>query len=506
MTRSRRGLIGAILTTGVATAISFGINFCITPLITNKLGADAYGFITLANTLTSYAAILTTGLNSYATRFIAVEYHSGNLKQASKYYSTLFFANVALSIAVFLIALVMDFNITGFIDVPNRLMTDVQYLILYVFANFAIVTVSSSFSSSAYLEQKLDVFGVVQSLSYIAEAVVLLVLYCALPAKIFYYGLGLLAASAVILAGNFRIYKRFTPAIDIRPSLFSLDSLRTLVVNGLWNSLNSLGNTLNTGLDLIIGNIFLGPLAMGQLAISRTFQSLFSRLFQLVSQAFQPRFLQFYSGHNLEELKEEFAVSMKLSGFISAILFAGFFVFCQDFYQLWIPDQNNQTLYALTMLTITCSLFEGPVYPLYYIYTLTVKNKIPCLITIVGGCLNVLGMLILLSFSQLGVYAIALTTAIVMGFINLVTNPFYMSRCLGVNPLLFYKPLLRILAATAGLCLLFSYIRSFAVPSSWQIFLLICIVCLIVALPLYLVMVMGPKAVKASLSNLASRR
>lgn len=31
-------------------------------------------------------------------------------------------------------------------------------------------------------------------------------------------------------------------------------------------------------------------------------------------------------------------------------------------------------------------------YPLYYVYTLTVKNKIPCFITIIGGVLNVVSI------------------------------------------------------------------------------------------------------------------
>ena len=48
------------------------------------------------------------------------------------------------------------------------------------------------------------------------------------------------------------------------------------------------------------------------------------------------------------------------------------------------------------------SVVEGPIYPLYYIYTLTVRNKIPCIITVIGGILNVAGMAILVKYSSLG--------------------------------------------------------------------------------------------------------
>ena len=79
MTGSKvRKLVLTLATTGVATVLAFGINFFVTPLVTEKLGASAYGFITLANTFVGYAMIVMTALSSYATRFIAVEYHKGN--------------------------------------------------------------------------------------------------------------------------------------------------------------------------------------------------------------------------------------------------------------------------------------------------------------------------------------------------------------------------------------------------------------------------------------------
>lgn len=52
--------------------------------------------------------------------------------------------------------------------------------------------------------------------------------------------------------------------------------------------------------------------------------------------------------------------------------------------------------------------------PIYYVNTLTVKNKIPCFITIIGGLLNVVGMFILIKYTNLGVYAVPITTAVIM--------------------------------------------------------------------------------------------
>lgn len=50
------------------------INLYLTPKITNSVGADAYGFVSLAKNFVSYANIIMTALNSYAARYMTVAY------------------------------------------------------------------------------------------------------------------------------------------------------------------------------------------------------------------------------------------------------------------------------------------------------------------------------------------------------------------------------------------------------------------------------------------------
>lgn len=317
-------LVVTMLTTGVATLLAFAINFLLTPYITERLGVEAYGFITLANTFVSYAMIAMTALNSFSTRFIAVEYQRGDKKAASTYFTSLFFANAAVSLVIFLCMLPVIANIDGVLDVPARLVSDVQYLFVLVFVNFLVTNGSNSFSSAAYTKNRLDIYGLFQVASYVVEAAILVALYAVFDAHAYFYGLGLLAAGLVLFAGNMCIYRRLTPDIKLRPSLFSLGAMKTLFVNGIWNSINNLGNLLISGIDLLLANVLLSAVAMGQLSLSRTFSSVFSRLYQLVSQAFQPLFLESYSSDNREALLSRLKLSSKMSGYFASLVFAGF--------------------------------------------------------------------------------------------------------------------------------------------------------------------------------------
>lgn len=466
-----------LATTGVATVLAFGISFFITPLVTEKLGTAAYGFITLANTFVGYAMIVMTALSSYATRFVAVEYHKGDQKKASCYFSTLVFAGFVLSMVLFLVLVLVAVNIGSLMDVPEGLLSDVIYLMLLVFTNFLVTMAGTFFSCAAYIKNKLDVYGIIQSVSYVAEALILLVLYSSMPPMAWYYGAALLVAGVIVALGNVWIYRRYVPEIKIKISLFSFGDLKTLLINGVWNSVNALGNTLNSGLDLVIANLYLNAICMGQIAISKTFSGVFSRLFQLISQAFQPMFLESYSQGDKKRLLEELNFSMKLSSYVSNVLFAGFLALCPAFYRLWIPGQDLGVLYILTMLTVACSAAEGPVNPLYYVYTLTTKNRLPCFVTLFGGLINVIGMVILLTCTDLGLYAVPLTTAVIMGFINLIFNPMYIAHCLGERVTSFYPSLLRIAVSLGCMCWLFSLVALFVSNESWLSFVLCVVAC-----------------------------
>ena len=80
----------------VSAGINYGIQLVLTPYITDALGTEAYGFVSLAKTFANYATIITVAINSVATRFIAVEYQRNNYKKANIYYSTLFYADLVL--------------------------------------------------------------------------------------------------------------------------------------------------------------------------------------------------------------------------------------------------------------------------------------------------------------------------------------------------------------------------------------------------------------------------
>lgn len=488
-----RQIIKTIFSSGFAAVLNFFISLLIVPLITEKLGTEAYGFVSLANNFISYASILTLALNSYATRFISIEYHKGNIEKTREYYSSVVWANIALSALMLLIGIIVSVKLEYCLKIPMYLVADVKILFALVFANFIILNIGNSFAPSAYVHDKLGLAGVYKSIAYGMEIAVFVLLFAVVTPKLWYVGIAYIVYTIVISVSNYYIFYRYSTGIHISVDKFSITAIKKLVVSGVWNSINSLGNTLNSGLDLLITNMMLDAVTMGELAIAKTMGTISTSIYQLIAHAFQPLLLKTYAKNENHSLLEKLFLSMKVSGLFVGSFFVIFAIQGKFFLKLWVPTQNIEKVHILAVITLLSSVLEGVMGPLYYIYTLTVKNKIPCIVTVSGGILNVVAMYILLKETSLGVYAVVGTTAIIMIFINLVTNPIYMAKCLNMKWTTFYPVIMKYIffIVVSGLCCLCTT-KWFIAKNNVQLFLTL-VIELLVCVGVYIVIMFDKK-------------
>ena len=469
-------MLRSIAATGGAFVINLLIQLILTPHITETVGGDAYGFVTLAKNFAEYAFIITTALNSFAARFIVVAYHEGNKKEANRFFASTFYGNIIIVSLLVVIAGIMIAFLEYILQIPTALVADVKILFAYVFANFWLVTTFSVFETSAYIVDKLDMYGIIKGLSYLTEAVVLFFMYLILPPKASYIGIGLIAATIVMILGNRYIWKKNTPDLQLRVSDFSFDAVKRLVVNGIWSSVNMLGETLNNGLDLLISDLMLTPVEMGNVAFAKTLHTMSNGMFMVINQSFQPMFLKSYAAEDKKTLLSELKLSMKISALVANIAFAGIAALGLCFFRLWIPTQNTHEIYILTLINFLTLIPGGSMQPLFYVYTLTTKKKFPCFVTIAGGLCNVLGMIVLIRYTSLGVYAVVWTTAVVMMIINFITNPLYIAHVLKLPALSFYPEIIRNVISCGLMTVVFMLITKLCAPTSWASFICCAIV------------------------------
>jgi len=435
-------------------------------------------------------------LTNFIVRYISIEYHKGQITEANSYYSTSIAACFSLASFIFVVVLFFVSKLEHVLVVPVGLINPVKCLFIIVFINFIVVTVTTPFSSSAYIKNRLDVSGVVKIIAYICEAIVLLVLFMNFEPTVWFVGMGSLIASFVTLLCNYLMVRKFTPELRFRKTQVSLRRVKDMMGNGVWNSLNQLGNVLNSGLDLIISNLMLSAVATGQIAVAKTIGVMFSTLYQVVFQPFQPQLLKVYASGDIKQFLRELKKSMKICGYFSNLAFAGFVALGPLYYKLWMPHQDTHYLYLLTVITVVGSITAGVMQPVYYVYTVTLNNKLPCWITIAGGFVNILSMYILLKYTDMGALAVVITTAVIMISINLFFNPIYAAWCLNIRVIELYKVIVRHLISAVMMIVIFGCIAMIFKPQNWIGFIISALIMCVLGAAIHLAVMTGTNYIK----------
>ena len=122
-----------ILLTIIGFVINTVVSFLLAPYVIQKLGLEAYGFVSLGSQFVNYVAIAGIALNSMASRFISIQIHQGNWENANRYFSSVWVANLALIGFLTLPAFVLIYFLNDILNVSPALLQDVQILFIFLF-------------------------------------------------------------------------------------------------------------------------------------------------------------------------------------------------------------------------------------------------------------------------------------------------------------------------------------------------------------------------------------
>ena len=452
----------------IALGINYLIGFLITPYVTNNIGIEAYGFVGLANTFTTYVDILSVGLNSFAGRFISVAYFRKDYETARKYYTATVVGNLLLSALVCIPSVAGIVFLEKFIKIPDGLVFDVKLLFFFIMLNYFLTTIRTADNTATFISNRLDISEQKQGIAYLIKSAFLLIPCMLLTPHVWYVGFASAVASFYFLVAAMRLRKKYVPQLYVKRKYWDPNAIFELTKNGVWNSVNEFGNALNTGLDLLITELMINPTVLGQISVAKSLSVPGYAIVKKIGASYQPKQLQYYAQHRNEEQIRLFKRAMILTGSFFIILTSTFYACGTEFLSLWIPNQNIPYIFSLVMIVLIGEIVPSIVSPLFYIFTMTKKIKLPCIITLCMGITNVASMYLLVKYTPLDGYAVVLTTAVISA-IHLFDTPIYSAHCLKVNYLTFYPEIIRCVASFAVAMGVAFFIKTFVPPAhSWS--------------------------------------
>ena len=355
-----------------------------------------------------------------AYRYITIEIENENWKSAKIYFNTTLFFNLIITSIIIIPAFFFIMFLDKIISIPINLITDVKFLFLFLLLNFLISMVGSSFGVALFASNKLHVKSIRVFESKLITVGILIFLFTFQNPAVFFIGISALISTIYLLLFEIYYTSKIYPEIIISPKHYVFETVKELFSNGVWNSIIRIGQILLEGLDLLIANLLINPIAMGILALVKIIPNLIIALISTISNVFLPDFIKIFAKNNLILLSESLKNSMKLMSFISNIPSAIFIIFGQEFFKFWLPNQDSLQLYILSIIPVIAIGLTSPISGIHQIFTVTKKIKTNALILIITGLISTIIVFILLTYTNLELFAVVGVSSVFSVFRNYI--------------------------------------------------------------------------------------
>lgn len=454
----------------VVFLVQMGINFLLTPFIVKSLGVEAYGFVGLSNNIIGYLQLATVALNSMAGRFITIEYHKGNLEQANKYFSSVFYSNVVISAVLAIISIILLVFLEYVIHIPVNLVADVKWLFALLCLNSLLTLVFNVYIVSPFIKNRLDVTSVRNLVSNLIKAAVILVLFGFFSSHLWYIGCSTLICGIYLIIANVKIKDKLTPELGVNLRYFDFVKVKTLLASGVWNLIGKLGDLLQRGLGLLFANWFINAAAMGILSITTQIPFIILSVLGLFTSSFAPSLTKDFAKGNLNEMLNEVYKSIRILSISILVPIAILYIYGDVFYKLWMPTQNSLLLQKLTICGTFALLVTSPLDGFWNVFTVTNKIKGSSIFMIINSLvvfLTVLLGLLLTEDITTKMFIIAAVRSLYGVIRGIVFLPIYGAYCMNLKRTFFYKPIIKSLfgvLVTLGICWM---LRLLYVPDNW---------------------------------------
>ena len=447
------------------------ISFFLSPFIVKNIGVEANGFVTLANNFVTYAQLIVSALNSMAARFIAIAYIKKDYKKANLYYNSVFWGNLIIVATLIFPSIIALIKLEYFINVPSNLLFDVKLLFGFIFFNFIITTGFPNWDCGTFVSNRLDRSYIPQFITSIIRCLFLFLTFSFFMPKVYYVGLAATIVTVILLVCNGINTNKLTPELKIsfypKKIICSKKTIKELLMSGIWNSISNIGMILLTGIDLIICNVYIGATAMGILSLTKIIPNYMDQLSSSLTSTFTPELTINYAKEKKKKLLDVINRSIKISSIIITVPIGIFIVLGKNFFELWVPSQDALLLQILSILASFKFMFTGGIQILYNVFTITNKVKENAISQIITGICSIVLTLILVKFTNYGIYAVAGISSLCAVIKNIVFIIPTCSKYLEVSPFIFYKQVITSLFSSLVIVSFGYVIKMFFNLNSW---------------------------------------
>ena len=416
------------------------ISFAITGILVRELGEELFGVVPLLSSMNKYIGLVTVVLSASVGRFVSLSYFKGKIFEANKYYSSSFFGLLLIAIVAFLCLLVFSFYLEKVFQFPVENYYDVQLFFLLSVGALLVSSLLSTFNVPAFIKHSFYLTDIVGALSKIVQIGFLFFLIGHIT--LVWFGLSLMLAAIVSLLLTYYFSVRLIPDLRVTIENVFISKLRDMSGMGINSFFNSFGILLYTSSDVIIVNILLGSVESGHYGIAVQCGMTVTLLGGSISRLLAPVIVELIAKDKKYELINYIIRFTKLIVVFSAIPFVVFIGLSKPILYIWLGE-GFQSLYLIIICVVCNQLLHQTTSLAFTYFNMKNRLRLPAIMTFITGILNIVLSIVLVMYTDLGIYGVALGTCISIFIKTVGFNVIYASKLLDTSPFLIWKAVLK---------------------------------------------------------------
>jgi O-antigen/teichoic acid export membrane protein len=424
MNEAKKRLLVNIGTNILAIVVSSLVGIWLTPYLIRNLGVELYGMVPLVLSISHYFELSTVSITGTVSRFVALYVDQKDIEKANSYFSTAFFSLILLCSLLLVPVILMAIWIARLFRVPAGYESQVGVLFFLVILSSFILALSSPFMVSTFIKHRFDLSNLAKILSKILQVMVLVLCFTLLSTSLSYVGLSYIGMAMVLFVSGVLFTRYLIPELRLRMGRSNLRALGEMVGMGAWVTINQVGALLYLSIDLAVINIFLGPLQGGRYAPITQWVALLALFGGAISGVFSPIAIEYIAKNGIKELVHQTQRGIRFMGMFLAFPIGLLCGLSQPLLRRWLGE-SFVDLSPLMWLLVGPGVVNIAVQPMFAVNRGMNKVKMPAIATIIGGMTNLVLSIILVRYTRLGIYGVAVATIICLTGKNLIFTPIY---------------------------------------------------------------------------------
>ena len=416
------------------------VGLLMVPYYIDQFGLATYAILPLATSITTYVLVASESLAESFTRFMILAIHKGDREGIDETYSSSVIGMIRIILILMPVVILLSILSPYIFNVNGNGYADVQIMFLLVLVASLMVSFTTCLDSVFMAYNYLYVLYSIRIVHCIIQVVFVVIFFMIEGPSLILLGVSYLLAAILLIVGLLYGVRKIDPELRVRRSKYNKELLKEMSTLGMWSIVARLGSIMFVQTSQIVVNVCLGSEIQGEFSIIANVVSMIATCSTAFITVGVPLLYKHYNDGNREMLIYTLDLFTRFVGLVLAFPIAYLFIFAPQVLTAWLGTTYDNTV-TMMMIMIPICVARCCIDILGAVALLYKDARTMGLGTIFFGIMNVILAVILIEFTDLGVYGACIAWVISIGLMNVVFYPVFISRLMDVSIMLFMKSL-----------------------------------------------------------------